>query len=324
MQMVVSSFESVAGLNSATPYASLALKLVTKNFKSLNNSISDQLKLLCQAMGEDSTIPLAANASSQFESNAARFRVMDQTLHRNKPGGGSGGGNMDFEPQQHVWRPQRGLPERAVAILKSWLFEHFLHPYPTDTDKHMLATQTGLSRNQVSNWFINARVRVWKPMVEEIHMLETKGANQISSNRMGEGTSSATNDGSNHAKLLVDQPLNKFAGAHTAANPNSGRQFQCLEMGSSSSLANANEENDDLQQHEEVLWSQEKRSKLESMDGTLIGLMPYRRTGGGGGEFGGLGPVSLTLELRHGVEGSQQQIQGHEEQLRHHFGGMIS
>lgn len=28
---------------------------------------------------------------------------------------------------------------------------------------------------QVSNWFINARVRLWKPMIEEIHMLETKG-----------------------------------------------------------------------------------------------------------------------------------------------------
>ncbi|GMP33222.1 hypothetical protein CsSME_00006639 [Camellia sinensis var. sinensis] len=27
--------------------------------------------------------------------------------------------------------------------------------------------------NQVSNWFINTRMRLWKPMVEEIHMLET-------------------------------------------------------------------------------------------------------------------------------------------------------
>ncbi|KAL4389064.1 hypothetical protein AHAS_Ahas03G0007700 [Arachis hypogaea] len=292
MQMVVSSFETVAGLNSATPYVSLALKLVSKNFKSLKNSISGQLKLICQALGEDyPTMPPApASTSNRFESNMAR-------LQRNKPGGG--GGNMDFEPQQHVWRPQRGLPERAVAILKSWLFEHFLHPYPTDTDKHMLATQTGLSRNQVSNWFINARVRVWKPMVEEIHMLETKGANQISSNRMGEGNS-ASNESSNHAKVLVDQPL-----------AISERQIRCLEMGSSSSsLAN----------DEEVQWSQEKRSKLECMDGTLMGLMPFRGAGVGvGAEVRGLGPVSLTLELRHGVEGSQQQQQ--EEQLRHHFGG---
>ncbi|KAK1373886.1 BEL1-like homeodomain protein 9 [Heracleum sosnowskyi] len=61
-----------------------------------------------------------------------------------------------------------------LTALRAWLFEHFLHPYPTDTDKLMLAKQTGLSRNQVSNWFINARVRLWKPMVEEIHHLETR------------------------------------------------------------------------------------------------------------------------------------------------------
>ncbi|RZC52095.1 hypothetical protein C5167_020523 [Papaver somniferum] len=36
----------------------------------------------------------------------------------------------------------------------------------------MLASQTGLSKNQVSNWFINARVRLWKPMIEEIYKEE--------------------------------------------------------------------------------------------------------------------------------------------------------
>ena len=50
---------------------------------------------------------------------------------------------------QQSWRPQRGLPERAVAVLRAWLFEHFLHPYPNDVDKHILARQTGLSRSQV-------------------------------------------------------------------------------------------------------------------------------------------------------------------------------
>lgn len=33
---------------------------------------------------------------------------------------------------------------------------------------------------QVSNWFINARVRLWKPMVEEIHMLETRQGQKAS------------------------------------------------------------------------------------------------------------------------------------------------
>ncbi|KAG0472663.1 hypothetical protein HPP92_014520 [Vanilla planifolia] len=75
---------------------------------------------------------------------------------------------------QHPWRPQRGLPERSVSILRAWLFEHFLHPYPNDIDKHILARQSGLSRGQVSNWFINARVRLWKPMIEEMYAKEIK------------------------------------------------------------------------------------------------------------------------------------------------------
>ncbi|CAN6278019.1 unnamed protein product [Urochloa humidicola] len=67
------------------------------------------------------------------------------------------------------WRPQRGLPEKSVAVLKAWLFENFLHPYPKDHEKDVLAARSGLSRSQVSNWFINARVRLWKPMIEEMY-----------------------------------------------------------------------------------------------------------------------------------------------------------
>ncbi|XP_004506043.1 BEL1-like homeodomain protein 7 [Cicer arietinum] len=291
MQMVVSSFESVAGLSSATPYISLALKSLSKHFKSLKNSITDQLKITCQVLGEDFSIlpPTITSSSSKIDSsnNVTRIRCMNHSIQKNYSGGNS---NVDFvEPQQHVWRPQRGLPERSVAILKAWLFEHFLHPYPTDTDKHMLATQTGLSRNQVSNWFINARVRVWKPMVEEIHMLESKGI-----------TESENNSTKNEASRGVGR------------NGMAEKEFQCMEMGSSSSTGINNVENDKEQ------WNniKEKRSKLENeitenMDTTTVmgGFMPYQR-----------GSVSLTLGLRHGVENVQQQLQ-HEVELRHQFGG---
>uniref|UniRef100_A0A0D3FMG0 Homeobox domain-containing protein n=1 Tax=Oryza barthii TaxID=65489 RepID=A0A0D3FMG0_9ORYZ len=70
---------------------------------------------------------------------------------------------------EQAWRPLRGLPEDAVGVLRAWLFDHFLHPYPNDNEKLMLAVATGLSRTQISNWFINARVRLWKPMVEEMY-----------------------------------------------------------------------------------------------------------------------------------------------------------
>ncbi|RHN60701.1 putative transcription factor Homeodomain-TALE-BEL family [Medicago truncatula] len=294
MQMVVSSFESVAGLSSATPYISLALKSLSRHFRCLKNAITDQLKLTCQVLGEDfSILPTTTSSSNKFDSNnnnMTRLRCMNHhhSLQKNKSGGNS---NVDFvEPQQqHVWRPQRGLPERSVAILKAWLFEHFLHPYPTDTDKHMLATQTGLSRNQVSNWFINARVRVWKPMVEEIHMLESKGTAEAQNQ----------NNDKNEACRV---------GTHE-------KQFQCLEMGSSSGINNVEKVITNEEQWINNL--QEKSSKLESdqitpnIDSTVMGFMPYQR-----------GSVSLTLGLRHGVESVQQQQQQLQQdvELRHQFG----
>ncbi|XP_011096935.1 homeobox protein ATH1 isoform X2 [Sesamum indicum] len=74
-----------------------------------------------------------------------------------------------YKRDHQFWRPQRGLPERSVSVLRAWMFQNFLHPYPKDAEKHLLALKSGLTRNQVSNWFINARVRLWKPMIEEMY-----------------------------------------------------------------------------------------------------------------------------------------------------------
>ncbi|XP_059647118.1 BEL1-like homeodomain protein 9 [Cornus florida] len=165
MQAVVASFESVPGLSNAAPFANLALKAMSKHFKCLKNAITDQLQM---ATKDHDHLGYRKDETPRF-GNSDRGLYSPRPIH--KPG---------FLEHQPVWRPQRGLPERAVTVLRAWLFEHFLHPYPTDTDKLMLANQTGLSRSQVSNWFINARVRLWKPMVEEIHMLETRQAQKAS------------------------------------------------------------------------------------------------------------------------------------------------
>ena len=49
--------------------------------------------------------------------------------------------------------------------LRDWLLAHFDKPYPDDEDKVRLAEASGMTRAQVGNWFINARVRTWRPMV---------------------------------------------------------------------------------------------------------------------------------------------------------------
>jgi len=71
------------------------------------------------------------------------------------------------------------LPKHATNTLKTWLFSNFLHPYPSESEKLELSQQTGLSITQINNWFINARVRTWRPMLES--MLEgEKERNKIS------------------------------------------------------------------------------------------------------------------------------------------------
>lgn len=68
---------------------------------------------------------------------------------------------------KRVSRGRRALPKQAVETLKKWLFEHFGNPYPNMIEKQHLAYRTGLTTQQVSYWFINARVRIWKPLVEK-------------------------------------------------------------------------------------------------------------------------------------------------------------
>ncbi|KAJ0694593.1 putative transcription factor Homeodomain-TALE-BEL family [Helianthus annuus] len=163
MQIVVNSFDMVLGLGAAVPYTALARKAMSRHFRCLKDAIAAQLKHICGLLGEKDVA-----TSGVTKGETPRLKLLEQSLRQQKAFHQMG----MMEPE--AWRPQRGLPERSVNILRSWLFEHFLHPYPSDADKHLLSRQTGLSRNQVSNWFINARVRLWKPMVEEMYQQESK------------------------------------------------------------------------------------------------------------------------------------------------------
>ncbi|KAI9264451.1 hypothetical protein BY458DRAFT_514061 [Sporodiniella umbellata] len=66
-----------------------------------------------------------------------------------------------------IKRRRGNLPKAVTAILRDWLSKHKRHPYPTEEEKAMLAEETHLSLNQISNWFINARRRILQPMLEE-------------------------------------------------------------------------------------------------------------------------------------------------------------
>ncbi|XP_022720696.1 homeobox protein BEL1 homolog [Durio zibethinus] len=178
MKAVVSSFEAVAGTGAASVYSALASKAMSRHFRCLRDGIASQIQATRKAMGEKD--PVAPGTS---RGETPRLRILDQSLRQQRAV------QQMSMMESHPWRPQRGLPERSVSVLRAWLFEHFLHPYPSDVDKHILARQTGLSRSQVSNWFINARVRLWKPMVEEMYLEETKehDDNMASSDGVADG-----------------------------------------------------------------------------------------------------------------------------------------
>jgi hypothetical protein len=112
---VITSFETVAGLSNAAPFASIALRTMSKHFKYLKSTIQSQLR--------NTSSKAASGKDGLGKEEMANFGLM---------GGGAAllrGTNANAFSQPHnIWRPQRGLPERAVSVLRAWLFEHFLHP----------------------------------------------------------------------------------------------------------------------------------------------------------------------------------------------------
>ncbi|KAL5229698.1 hypothetical protein ABZP36_028474 [Zizania latifolia] len=173
MRALAGSFEAVAGERAAAAYTRLASRTISRHFRSLRDGVAAQLQAVRKQLGEKETA-----LPGMTKGETPRLRVIDQCLRQHKA-------YQTGMLESHPWRPQRGLPERAVSVLRAWLFEHFLHPYPSDVDKHILARQTGLSRGQVANWFINARVRLWKPMVEEMYAEEMKDQEEGSGQSQG-------------------------------------------------------------------------------------------------------------------------------------------
>ncbi|KAI3767121.1 hypothetical protein L2E82_17207 [Cichorium intybus] len=156
LQVVEAALDVVSGCGAARPYTALAHRTISCHFRCLRDAINGQIQVTRQRLGEqddsvDRVLPRLRNVEKQLR--------QQRTLHQ-------------LGVTRHSWRPQRGLPEGSVSILRAWLFEHFLNPYPKDSEKIMLAKQTGLTRSQIANWFINARVRLWKPMIEDIYKEE--------------------------------------------------------------------------------------------------------------------------------------------------------
>ncbi|GAA0173006.1 homeodomain transcription factor [Lithospermum erythrorhizon] len=150
MYTIISAFHAVAELDPQT-HARFALQTVSFFYKNLRERISNLILAMEAACVSSKGSP---RDEKSFEMSFIQKQWALKQLKRK---------------DQHLWRPQKGLPERSVSVLRAWMFQNFLHPYPKDAEKDLLAVKSGLTRGQVSNWFINARVRLWKPLIEEMY-----------------------------------------------------------------------------------------------------------------------------------------------------------
>uniref|UniRef100_A0A7N0U8Q7 POX domain-containing protein n=1 Tax=Kalanchoe fedtschenkoi TaxID=63787 RepID=A0A7N0U8Q7_KALFE len=128
---VVSAFHPLTGSDPEV-HTRFVLQTTSFLYKSLKERISAQILNLKAADMQSDSIQEQERA---FESSFIQKQWALQQLKRK---------------EHQLWRPQRGLPERSISVLRAWMFDNFLHPYPKDSDKHMLAIKSGLTRSQVS------------------------------------------------------------------------------------------------------------------------------------------------------------------------------
>ncbi|XP_011259200.1 homeobox protein PKNOX2 [Camponotus floridanus] len=108
-------------------------------------------------LGQDITVagspsPVASEDEEEAASNAASNHA---------------GNHRSNHSSARKGRQKRGvLPKHATSIMRTWLFQHLVHPYPTEDEKRQIASQTNLTLLQVNNWFINARRRILQPMLD--------------------------------------------------------------------------------------------------------------------------------------------------------------
>ena len=114
MHSAVTSFESVAGLANVAPFVCFAIKSVFRHFQCLKKCYSGSHPCYQQIIWGAN--PGKGGTSGSCSDDKSRYEQRLQSQLR------------DTSFLQHpVWRSQRGFPDKAVSVLRTWLFEHFLH-----------------------------------------------------------------------------------------------------------------------------------------------------------------------------------------------------
>lgn len=102
------------------------------------------------------------------------------------PGGSADDCDSDFTSRGGKRQKRGVLPKHATSVMRSWLFQHLVHPYPTEDEKRHIAAQTNLTLLQVNNWFINARRRILQPMLDASAPADNSGGSPAHKKKKGQ------------------------------------------------------------------------------------------------------------------------------------------
>jgi hypothetical protein len=119
---VVSSFEPALGDGSAAVYTSLMARAMARHFGNLRRVILRRLRLHAVAAARRS---LRRGGEEDHDDDDDEEEVTEELVERvarrTKLAAAA-------RAEQASWRPLSGLPDGSVAVLRAWLFDHFLHP----------------------------------------------------------------------------------------------------------------------------------------------------------------------------------------------------
>ncbi|KAF9976999.1 hypothetical protein BGZ73_007305 [Actinomortierella ambigua] len=124
------------------------------------------------------------------------------------------GQSQNQSQHNQAGRRRRGnLPKTVTTVLKAWLVDNATHPYPTEDEKIKLSQKTGLTLNQISNWFINARRRILQPILVEAAAAAVAGTDepmdQVTIVRKGKGSRMLVEvEGGHHSQQQQQQQQN--------------------------------------------------------------------------------------------------------------------
>lgn len=182
-EVSLSSLKNDNTIATTAEVAVVATEMIGEESSSLDGK-EDLVALLCgkewlqtqQQMEKENeegeVLPAVTTTTTNNNTNTVKLgkKNVRGTKQKRKPkkGGDSKKKKSNNNKNNKQERRYSYLKPGVVEYLRTWIMseKHIDHPYPTDYEKRKIMDDTGITRKQLQNWFINNRKRYWKPRVE--------------------------------------------------------------------------------------------------------------------------------------------------------------